>query len=218
MKRIHPLLTALLALALVAAAVPVGAQMNLGLSAGFVSATFTGDGVSDLDPGSVNGFSVGAWLGIPLGGRVSLAPGAYYVKKGASGDEPGTGTLTFDVGYLEIPVLLAVRLTPDDSSVGFTLFAGPEVAIEVGCDITVESGTLTATASCDDAGFDERKTLDFGALAGAGVQFPIGERLGLVLNGGIDLGLRSLDDSTDPEDIKNRAFFGSVAVVLPLGG
>lgn len=218
MRHTRALPIALVTSVLVATAAPVSAQMSLGISAGYVSANFVGDDVDELDPESVSGFSLGGWLGIPLGGRFSVSPGAFYVQKGASADEPGTGTLAFDIAYLEIPVLLSVRLTSDDSNVGFSLFAGPAVGFEASCDVSLSDGTETFSASCDDADFADRQSLDVGALAGAGVQFPLGERLDLMLSGGIDMGLRTLDTSDNPDDVKNRAFFGSAGVVIPLGG
>jgi hypothetical protein len=39
-----------------------------------------------------------------------------------------------------------------------------------------------------------------------------------MLSGGVDLGLRTLDTSSDPDDVKNRAFFCSAALTLPVGG
>lgn len=199
---------------------PSGAasQMSLGIGGGIVSSNFTGDDAELADSEAETGISVGAWLAIPIANRVSVVPGAHYVQKGASFTEAGVGTASLTGSYLEIPLLLSVSLTPAESSVGFSVFAGPEVAFEMSCKISVSSGSASVSDDCDPADVDERQTLDIGALIGAGVQFPLNERVSLMFSGGADLGLRTLDTSADPADIKNRAFFGSVAVAFPIGG
>jgi hypothetical protein len=64
----------------------------------------------------------------------------------------------------------------------------------------------------------ERKKVDFGAIFGAGAFFPVSDRLDVVVNGGLDLGLRSLDDSEDEDDVKNSVWFLTAGVRFPLGG
>ena len=98
------------------------------------------------------------------------------------------------------------------------LFAGPSFAFELGCSIRLSEGGTEVSQDCEDADVDERQTFDIGGMLGAGVGFPLSDRLGLMLSGGVDLGFRTLDTGSDPEDIKNRAFFGSAALTFPLGG
>lgn len=194
------------------------AQLSLGFGGGIVSSTLVGDDTEEADPQSETGINVGAFLAVPLGSRVSFVPGAYYVQKGASFTEAGVGEGAIEVSYFEIPLLLSVAVTPDDSSVGFSIFGGPSIAFESGCTISASSGSTSISEDCDPADEDERQTLDVGAMIGAGAQFPVGERFALMVSGGADLGLRTLDSGEDPEDIKHRAFFGSVSLVVPLGG
>ena len=193
-------------------------QLALGFGGGIVSSTFVGDDTAEADPQSETGFSFGAWLAIPLGGRLTFVPGAHLVQKGASFTEAGVGEGAIEFSYFEVPLLLSVAVTPEDSSVGFSIFAGPSIAFESGCTVSAESGSTSVSEDCDPAEDDERQTLDVGAVIGAGAQFPVGERLALMVSAGADLGLRTLDSGDDPDDIRNRAFFGSVALVVPLGG
>ncbi len=199
----------------VAVAQPSDAQLTLGINGGYVSSTFTGDDVVDAE--SESGFNVGASLGIPLGsGRFAFSPGVYWVQKGAGLTIDGiSGSIS--PSYLEIPVLVSVTVTPDDSPAAFRIFAGPQFSIEVGCDVSAESGGVSAETSCDDAGFEERQSTDFGAIVGGLVAFPVSERLMLQLSGGADFGLRTLDSSSEEEDVKNRAFFINAGVAFPLG-
>lgn len=196
---------------------PVAAQMSLGIGGGIVSAKFVGDDTNTLDIDSETGISFGAWLGLPIGSRLAVVPGAHYVQKGASSTEPGIGTASIELSYFEIPLLLSASLTPPDSPMGFSVFAGPSIAFEVGCTITGQSGSASVSDDCDPASDDDRQTLDVGAIIGGGLQFPLNESLGLMISGGVDIGLRTLDTSASAEDVKNRAFFGSAGVVIPIG-
>jgi hypothetical protein len=193
----------------------VDAQMSVGVGGGIVSATFVGDDADDVD--SRTGFSLGAWLAVPLADRISIVPGVNYVQKGAQA-QVETITATFELSYMEIPVLFSFRLTPAESSTSFNLFAGPSISFEMGCNLKGEVDGTEVSQDCDDAGQDERQTVDFSGIVGGGVTFPISEQFGLNISGGVDFGFRTLDTAEDPSDIKNRAFFGSVALTFPVGG
>lgn len=218
----HKSVLALTTCAVLALASPAmtSAQMTLGIGGGVVAATFTGDDAdalgSGISKGSRVGISAGAWLGIPVADRISIVPGGHYVQKGAEYSE-GSTTATFKANYIEIPVFLSVLLTGEDSSVGFSIFGGPTLAFEASCDIEGEDSGTSVSMSCDDLEFDERQKLDIGLAGGVGVSFPINDRLSILVSGGYDLGLRKLDTSNDPDDIKNSAFFGTVGVGIPIG-
>ena len=89
---------------------------------------------------------------------------------------------------------------------------------KTGCSLSGEEGGVEVSVDCDEADAEERESVDFGGMIGAGVTFPLNERLGLNISGGMDMGLKSLDASEDSDDIKNRAFFGTVALTFPVGG
>jgi hypothetical protein len=117
-----------------------------------VSATWVGDDVSEtsMNIQSETGSSLGAWLAAPISDRVSIVPGAHYVQKGvASNVDELNGTVTFEAAYLDMPVLLSVRLTPPQTSTAFSLFAGPSFAFEVGCSGRLSQGApkILRTAS-----------------------------------------------------------------------
>ena len=112
--------------------------------------------------------------------------------------------------------MLSLGLTPADTPVGFSIFAGPSFAFEMGCTLSFTDGVTSDSDDCDPAEDDDRQTFDIGGIVGATVQFPIGDRLALAVSGGADIGLRTLDTSPDPDDVRSRAFFGSVALAIPL--
>lgn len=202
--------TPLLVLSL--AAVPAAEAQMVTVQGGATFATFEGDDaeIEGIDPGTRTGFNFGASLGFPISEIMYLTPGLYYVQKGAEYEAGGVES-SIDLTYLEVPVLLQVMLTGADRPLGLSVFAGPSLAFEIGCDITLED----FSGDCDDE--IETKSLDIGALFGAGVSFPVSERVALLVNGGMDLGLTSIDDSAGDNDIKNSAFFLNVGLGFPLG-
>lgn len=204
--------TPLLVLSL-AVAPAAEAQTMVTVQGGATFATFEGDDadINGVDPGTRTGFNFGASLGLPIGEIMYLTPGLYYVQKGAEYETAGFES-SVDLTYLEVPILLQVMLTGPDRPLGLSVFAGPALAFEIGCDISFEE----FSGDCDD-GEIETKSLDIGALFGAGVSFPVGERVALVVNGGLDLGLTSIDDSAADNDIKNSTFFLDVGLGFPLG-
>lgn len=210
----------LLMLGLSVAPAFASAQMTLNVGGGLSSATFVGD---DAEPspgeekGSRTGIFAGANLMIPVAARFGVAPGVYYVQKGVKFSD-STGESQYKVGYLEIPLLLQAILSSGEGSIAVNIFAGPTISFEVGCDVEASSGGVTASADCDTAGLDERQSTDFGAVAGAGISFPVGERLSIGVSGGVDFGLRTLDSGDPAEDLKNRVIFGGVSVGIPIGG
>ena len=221
MKR---LTTVALGLAIAAAlAMPAHsqAQMTVGLGGGIVAATFSGDDAedlfgSDVSKGSRVGLNIGANIAIPIAERFAIVPGAYFVQKGAQYSADGV-TGTFKGDYIEIPILISAMLTGPESSLGFNIFAGPTFAFEAGCSFDLEGDGSSSSSDCDDEGFDDRQKLDMGLAGGAGVSFPITETLSLMISAGYELGLRKLDTSDDPADLKNSAFFGDVHVGIPVG-
>ena len=207
-------------LALFLLPVGVSAQMTVGIGGGLVSSTWTGgsDFLTDPDAESVTGFSVGARVAIPFGGRFAFVPGVVYVQKGVAFTVDADNNSERTVNYLEVPLLVSVGVLGEDSPVGLSVFAGPTIAFEIGCtDDTTVLGTASS-ADCDPATDDDRETTDIGAAVGAVVLYPVSESLSISLSAGVDFGLRKIDTTDpDPEDIKNRALFVSVGVGFPIG-
>jgi hypothetical protein len=194
------------------------AQMTLDIGGGVNFSTFYGDDAdfAGADKGSRTGFFGGATLWIPVGERVAVGPGAFFVQKGARYSDGGDD-LTIQTSYFEIPLLVAFMLSSNESSFGINLFAGPSISFEVACDVEASGGGFTASIDCDAAGLSTQST-DFGAVAGAGLWFPVGERLSIGVSGGVEFGLRTLDTSEPADDVKSRSIFAGVSVGIPIGG
>lgn len=204
------LVSALAALLLVPAA--LAAQSTIGIGGGISYADLTGDDAEGFD--SKTGFQFSGWWAIPVASRLSIVPGVAYIQKGAKGSESGI-SVELKLDYVEVPLLLSVALTGEDSPVGFNLFAGPSLAFETTCELKASAGGTSASEDCGEE--QERETMDYGALLGAGLTFPAGN-IGIFVNGGVDFGLKNLNASQDPGTVKSRAFWGSVGLAFPVGG
>jgi hypothetical protein len=216
----------MLCLGLFAAAVGLPAdmlgQVSIGVGGGISAATWGGSDADDfsgagIDKSSRKGLRVGGYVLFPVSGRVSIAPGVSFIQKGVTYSD-GTDDLNFKSNYLEFPILLSISVVGPESPVGFSLNAGPTLAFEAGCDVEATSGGASVSDDCDSFGFNERQSLDVGAMFSAAVSFPVGESFSIVVSGAADFGLRTLDTSTDPDDFKNQAFYGSVFALFPIGG
>jgi len=118
-------------------------------------------------------------------------------------------------GILLIPAAASAQM-------GVAILGGVSIATLEGDDAQDEAGNdlgsrtgLHFCASLDVplAG----KGVDIGALFGAGLSFPVRERVSILVNGGLDLGLASIDDSPADADIKNFAWLLNAGVAFGVG-
>ncbi|MBE0567161.1 MAG: PorT family protein [Krumholzibacteria bacterium] len=166
-----------------------------GIKAGLAYYTFTGadkeiGGVApDLEPG----LAVGAFVTLALGPGLDLQPEILYVQKGAQYESNGY-TFTFDLDYLEIPILLKYRLGTG-GGVRPSLFAGPAFAIKLKAEGT-ESGP--GGSETVDYG-DQTNALDVGLAFGAGLGIPAGANL-VTFDARYTLGLTDWPDPADVDE------------------
>ncbi len=190
------------------AAGPIHAQgmtTELGVKGGVNFADFGGDDATGVE--SRTRFVGGAYAGFGLSDLITIQPEVLFSMKGAESNDPSDpGEVKLD--YIEIPVLFRVNVPVPNSPVRPHVFVGPAVSFETGCTLVV--GGLE-----EDCESGSTKTTDFGAVFGGGVDFLVGgARVGLDVR--YNLGLRSLDNSTSPDDVKNRvlSIMGSIGLGL----
>ncbi|HEV8150943.1 MAG TPA: outer membrane beta-barrel protein, partial [Gemmatimonadales bacterium] len=127
----------------------------------------------------------------------------FYVQKGVKG-ESSAGTGSFSLGYIEVPVLLKLRMPAKGNGSQFSphVYGGGAIGFKAGCTIKAHpTGGSESSESCKVAG-SEQKSTDWSIVVGAGVD--IGRA---ILDARYDIGLATIDASSNPEDIKNRAFY-----------
>lgn len=143
------------------------------------------------------GVVLGADLGLPLTGSVSLRPGVYYVGKGTDlttrvydldVDDRGSnvdvdGGLALD--YLQFQLPLQATLGAGGLSV--YALAGPWYAFRIRCHASADVLDLAFAGDCDERG--SRRSSDLGIMGGLGLSFRLSERLSAEIDGVYHAGL-----------------------------
>ncbi len=193
----------------------VAGQAGVGFRGGLSLATLGGDDVEDVD--SRTGLNIGGFVNIPLSDVVGLQIGAGFVQKGAEETEFGV-KFQIAVDYLEIPVLLTLS-PPTSGNVGFNFYIGPALGFKTSCNVSGSEDGVTVSFDCDDPDFEaDLKSVDFGAMVGAGLDIGLTDNVSLVVEGFYNFGLTKIDDSGVDDDVKNRAFSLLAGLSFSVGG
>lgn len=201
---------ALLALGL---APDLSAQTTFGVKAGVQSAVASFD--EDVEGNEARlGFVAGLFADIPIRPSLSFRPEVLYSQKGYEvavvrlGDDGvrEEGSLTIQLDYLEVPLLLHYSIPVGASGIVVGLEAGPALGYKLGTG--VGCGDFFEDADCDTADLDSAfRDVDLGAAIGATVgagSFGVGLR--------VTQGITSINDGGDPPDgtdrvhLRNRTF------------
>ncbi len=181
MKKLSYIIITLFLLAGFAKTAEAQSPVNFGIKGGVNFANLS-DGDADARTGFIGGLVID--LGLPLL-PLGIETGAYYSQKGFE----TSGTLKLD--YLEVPVLAKFSLGPP-GPISPSFVIGPYAGFLLNSEFEGESGAI----DLDDA----TESVDFGLLAGVGVDF----NLGLTkLNVQARYGL-GLVDAFDGQDSKHR--------------
>jgi hypothetical protein len=157
-------------LAIPALAPPAVAQ-EVAIKGALVRSNFQIEGSSPWT-GSLNGTSLGGHVRFNFG-RIALQPELHVLTRGAR-LEDSEAREQLRLEYMEIPLLLVVPVRLQR----FELQAhgGPMLALETRCRFVFESDGLKTNMGCNprQEPMFERRALDYGATAGAGVSLQIG--------------------------------------------
>ncbi len=193
----------LLALAFTLPLAPIAAQMSptFGVLGGITSSNVavSGDDAT-LNFKSRTGFAAGLSMQFPLGSMLAFEGDVLYAQKGVK-ITGGGNTGTIKLAYIEVPLLLRYNLSNGPTRP--FILGGASVGFKAGCDVTLDTGDVSASSDCKTVFDGEQKGTDFGATVGAGVAF---NRLSIQAR--YTLGLtESVDDNNDSITNKNRAIF-----------
>jgi hypothetical protein len=196
------------------------AQVTLGVKGGLNIAD-VGGGDAPSTGETKTGFIGGGFLELQFGNIFAVQPEVLYTMKGIE-NFSGTPDSEIKLSYIEVPVLLKVNVPIEGSNIRPNFYAGPVVAFEGSCKVT-DPGTSVDDEDCDAAAaapaFDdepfETVSTDFGLVFGGGLDFLIG---GAEVGADVryTLGLTTIDDADDPDDIKNQVISFMVTVGFPL--
>ncbi len=198
-------------------AAPAAAQSaSIGVKGGVSISTLAGPDLISTDYHT--GVTGGAFAHVGLGRYLGLQPEVLYVRKGAQATV-GSATAKSLIDYVEVPLLLTFDI-PASADGAFTpyLMAGPAIALRTRCEFSLEQqGSTTSASGCDEGGAGV-KSVDYSLAFGAGARIRLGTTSSFVLDGRYDLGLGTIDDTSNPGDIKNRAFLILAGFAFQIGG
>lgn len=188
-----------------------------GIKGGFNIATLTGDDVDDEYVVSKLGFAFGCFIVYEVNELFSLQPELLFTMKGLKyvhEDSNISGNYEYyqkhegsqNLSYLEIPILAKLNI-PIRGNIKPNVFLGPALAFNLNAtyDLSVEFKTYEygeliyeESASVDGQDLEDIKSVDFGLVLGAGVEF--GK---ISVDARYDTGLTSIDDSSESFKVYN---------------
>ncbi len=178
-------------------------ERQIGLKAGVNVAAIASDGDDSDSYNRRIGFAAGGFGVWPLAGPTAIQVEALFSQKGAKlSEDLENFEASLELDYLDIPVLLRFQ-GPVFGSSRLHFFGGPSVSFR-----TAARSKATNTAFQYDEGEiqnieDDIEPVDFGILAGAGVD--IGRYV--VIDARYSWGLSTVNkDTSDGVKIKNRLF------------
>ena len=168
------------------------ADVRFGIKGGANIANVNGDFAGQIsDWKSTVGFCGGVFLELNLGRVLTIQPEVLYTMKGA---DTGTGKLTFD--YIEIPVLLKLRI-PTGSLHPF-VFAGPAFGFKL-------------NAVLEGIKIEDMPTADYSAVLGGGLQ--LGRSIHIDVR--YTMGLQKLEiPDLETIDLKNGVLSATIGLAF----
>jgi opacity protein-like surface antigen len=188
------------------------AQIKLGVKGGLNIADIGGSDAGTTE--TKTGFVAGGFAEFMIGNMFAIQPEVLYSQKGTKESISG-GELKFKLDYIEVPVLLKINIPIEGSKVHPNVYVGPSVGFKSSCKVSGSSGGVSADVDCDAGGTDPIKSTDFGLAFGGGVSFDVGgAEIGVDVR--YTLGLSTIDDEADPDDLKNQVISIMGTVGFPL--
>ncbi len=149
---------------------------------------------------SRTGFAAGVSARMPLGAMLDLEVDGLYAQKGFKISDGGDSA-ELKLAYIDIPVMLSYQL--GSGNVAPFLLGGGTLSIKSGCSVAATSGSVSASADCEDITGDSQKSTDLGLTVGGGLRF---DRFSLQAR--YTFGMTdAFDDGDDTVSSKNRALF-----------
>ncbi|MCD4820245.1 MAG: PorT family protein [Candidatus Cloacimonetes bacterium] len=165
-----------------------------GVKLGFNFAKIDGNDV-EINFDSKLGFIIGGFAIFQMTDMIFIQPELFYTMKGAKDDGEGYVS-TISLNYLELPVLAKFNI-PIEGNLTPNLFFGPALGINLSSTHKVEYDDYDDVS--DD--LEDIKGMEFGLIFGGGININK-----ICIDARYNLGLSSIDDSSDSEDVKNRVF------------
>lgn len=204
--------SSILAIVLLLLTVPVFAQISFGLKGGVNVAEFSlKEQGATVPQSTVNGFTLGAVVEIGITDNIFIQPEAIFLQKGSELNTSITG-LTTNVNYLDIPVLLKIKLINTDL-LNINLLGGPSLGLALNGEETTAGGQ---TVDINFGGENGLKRFDLGINAGGGVGINLGS-IGIFGDVRYLFGVSDISEDANRE-IKNKGLNLSVGLMFKIFG
>jgi hypothetical protein len=182
-----------------------GIPYHFGFKGGLSIANLRADPQELQESGSLTGYVLGFWVGVPLAHRLMIQPEALFSMKGDAENADGY-TASTRLGYFELPVLAKLGFL-SDAPVRPSVFGGPSLAVNFTANSKLEGDGSEVEADVKD----KVSSFDLGLVVGGGVDFPLGGK-----TMGVDLRYtRGLLDVGD--GVNGSAYNEAFAVMWSMG-
>lgn len=153
---------------------------------------------------SRQGAITGVFLQFPFGEVLAVRPALLFSLKGGQtgATVAGSGEVDIDIelAYLELPLLL--RASFPTGKLRPVIFAGPAVALQIGCDFRFTGPADSVRATCGQDNLNTVRQWDFGLVGGGGAEIRL-RRATMALEARYTVGTRSVLENLS---LKNRSF------------
>jgi hypothetical protein len=156
-------------------------DIDMGIKVGFNFANLSASGSTtpEFDWANKTGFCAGAYLSFKLSKYLAFQPEVLVSRKGLKVDQVTT-TNTFNIDFLEIPLLIKLTLSPG-SSISPCLHAGPFAAIKLNDNVITGAGVPPISK------------FDYGITFGGGFDVKLGGNI-LTLETRYTMGLKNISE------------------------
>ncbi len=151
-----------------------------------------------FNTGTIAGFNGGVGLELPISYPFSFEPEVLYSGKGFTA-QTDYGQLTQRTNWIDVPLLLKVRLVP-----GFNFVAGPQVQFLLSTQNTFDNGYNQATQTTYNNAADGYSKTVLGGVFGVGFDFSPNVELRLRYN--IDFQSTTIQGVTDNPNYNNQVW------------
>ena len=167
----------------------VAGGLTFGITGGINLANVAGDSVEMNETKLC--FGGGGFVEFPVAPLISVQPQLLYMMKGMKwGGDTDSGVR---LSYIEIPVLVKVNI-PMAGPFNPNLFVGPYLGLNTGAEAYIEG--------VDEDIKDQIKSTDYGLVLGGGFDYALATGK-LTFDARYSMGLTSIDDTDDDDDVKN---------------
>lgn len=204
---------------------PSAAQTRLGITGGLnlASVDVSSEEAFVPDFESKTGLSLGLSATLPLSETLGLQLAGGYSQKGtmsAFTEDGADVESTLNMDYVELAAFGVVHLPLSGERVSAHLLAGPSLALEASCDLSVRAtymGTdVELSEGCDDGNALDRSNFDLGLAGGAGLEIGLSDALGVSLGALYTFGFLDMDKD-DGDSLKHRVLSLRVGLVYSIG-